>query len=1344
MLLSLTQKEYRKALFLILFFLQISASAFSQRITVNPIVENDGVTDDNSVMIITSVITGLGDEKLTLVTLQYATLLFNPWISLDSKTFITTNESTTKLQILEWGTISEDEENPFSSLRFNEQLSCSRRTPYNLYMVFPKISENATLLNIQESTTTGFQWRGIQLSSEPNNYSESLSQIKEYKQLLPILQEYKLLQQQNSIGKLFHVSKIENMSDIDIGVSYLEALVLDSAEVYLQRGLELIEREHTKYSKEYCDNLPLLIRVYDLSYNYDALINHYLDYLDILENIYDENIPEFSQSLTTLGYLYISVSQYEFAEKCLMHAIELRERNFGKESDEYILTLNNLGLLYLNLTNYQKAHDVFSAIKVTLENKIGVDLLFYTSVIVQLGVVNTRSGNYKDAENYLLEAKSILEDNKMTNVIQYITILTQLGELFFFNNNYIDAENYLLNAQNTYLQLGGDKYNTNYSFIIADLAQLYNTLGDYEKAEQYFTEALQILEKTIGIENAWYATTMSNLGIMYFQTGDYINAEDVFLKTKEIQENVLGKNHIDYARTLGNLGTLYVETENFQLAEKHLLKSKEIYDNAGYKTAQYSMLLNSLALLRYKMGDSVSAFDNLMNSQEVIGNLSGYKSPDYALTMLNLSGILNERGNDTLAVKYAINAILIFEENFGKEHPHYILTLNNIGKIRTQQGIYDKAEWQLLEANELYKKTFGEDYIDRVMPLCNLSYLYAKQERYDLALKYILEAQELIEKSSDREHSYYFTIIESLSGLYWLNGDYEKSAQFTKEWCNSLSYKLNSNFSFMSERQREDFWWNSNAYELNHFMKVLLAAYPTFDTQILTYNNTLFSKGLLLRSSNEVNEAILNSGNQELINQFEELRSIRQQITFLQTKADRDEEYIISLEKQAEGLDKSLSIASSEYRDIKSDLNIDWKEIQRNLSDNEVAIEFIDYEKINIQWSDTTMYGALIIRKDFESPIFVPLFEELQMDTLLNDNNSNTEKRIDKLYNSGNPRLFNGQKLYQLIWQPLEMHLDDVETVYYSPSGLLNQISFAAIPVDSVLLSDKYKLHLLSSTREIVRIKMKKEDFLPVAQAVQYGGIYYDVVDKDELIASAQQYKNEEMQYFASRSLFVDSTRSGWNYLQGTEKEVHEVGNILQKSRIPTLKYMGANANEESFKALSGHSPQLLHIATHGFFLADEKTTRNIGFIQMFNSEEQSYINPLLRSGLLFAGANRAWKNEDVIPEIEDGILTAEEISQLNLSQTKLAVLSACETGLGEVRSDGVFGLQRAFKLAGVETLVMSLWKVDDKATSQFMTKFYQNLMSGKSKLDSFRDAQQTIRDEYKSPYYWAGFVMMG
>jgi CHAT domain-containing protein len=311
----------------------------------------------------------------------------------------------------------------------------------------------------------------------------------------------------------------------------------------------------------------------------------------------------------------------------------------------------------------------------------------------------------------------------------------------------------------------------------------------------------------------------------------------------------------------------------------------------------------------------------------------------------------------------------------------------------------------------------------------------------------------------------------------------------------------------------------------------------------------------------------------------------------------------------------------------------------------------------------------------------------------------------------------------------------------------LNRISFAAIPVDSLCLIDKYDLLLLSSTREIIHQKKTQEELFAFNQAVIYGGIEYDIQDTIRAIALAEKYRNPEREPFTSRSLPNDSTRSAsWNYLQGTEIEANEIETLLQQSNVSVTKYMGMEANEESFKNLSNHSPELLHIATHGFFLENEKEIQHNSFMQRFseNNNSRLVLNPLLRSGLLFAGANRAWTNKESIANIEDGILTAEEIANLNLTRTKLLVLSACETGLGDVNnSEGVFGLQRSFKLAGVETLVMSLWEVDDKVTCQFMLTFYSNLLNGKTKLESFKVAQNQTREQYKNPYYWAAFVMM-
>ena len=314
--------------------------------------------------------------------------------------------------------------------------------------------------------------------------------------------------------------------------------------------------------------------------------------------------------------------------------------------------------------------------------------------------------------------------------------------------------------------------------------------------------------------------------------------------------------------------------------------------------------------------------------------------------------------------------------------------------------------------------------------------------------------------------------------------------------------------------------------------------------------------------------------------------------------------------------------------------------------------------------------------------------------------------------------------------------LNNINTVYYSPIGLLNSISFDAVTHDSIYLGDRYKLHLLSSTSEIPHIK--QDELSQIDKATVYGGVLYDVSQND-MIAEAKEYKKIG---FASSFANIEGDRSGWEYLPGTAEEAIQINTTLDSMGIESNLVMGVKANEESFKSLSGKSPSLLHIATHGFFLSDPKDIAVNSFIQQ--KVQSGNTDLLLRSGLLLAGGNRMWKGYEEIKGIEDGILTAEEISKLDLSSTNAVVLSACETGLGEIIStEGVFGLQRAFKLAGVQTIVMSLWKVPDEATSKLMIDFYKNWMAGMEMHDAFRAAQRKIREDYSSPYYWAGFVML-
>ena len=570
--------------------------------------------------------------------------------------------------------------------------------------------------------------------------------------------------------------------------------------------------------------------------------------------------------------------------------------------------------------------------------------------------------------------------------------------------------------------------------------------------------------------------------------------------------------------------------------------------------------------------------------------------------------------------------------------------------------------------------------------------------------------------------------------MYLSDGNYSGALIYKQEGVLLNTDQVNQNFSFLSEQQRNAYWnTNSNlfesSYSISHF-------YPVPASNVLNYENALFSKGILLRTTNAVRDAIYSSDNKDLIAQYEELGNLRQQISALR-QSGGNASYIKSLEDRSEALDKSLTQASVAFRDFQADLALGWKDVQKSLGPKEVAVEFVAFELYDKGWTDKTLYAALVLRPGMDAPLWVPLCEVTILSALFEKAaGKDTVQQTAILYDEL------GAELYKAIWQPLEKALGGATTVYYSPSGLLHKIAFNAIPITGgKRLMDQYDLRLVSSTREVVSIK-KKTARTP-SSAVVYGGILYDENERS-MRDAARGYDAPTGQ---SRAMQITSGGgTGWSYLKATETESREIQEFFRQKRITASLLSGNAGNEESFKALSGKKTAVIHLATHGFFLSDiEKNYEDMERLQRMGGGQQALENPLLRSGIILAGANNAWTNKPVAG-VEDGVLFADEVASLNLLGTELVVLSACETALGTVNNgEGVFGLQRAFKLAGVETLIMSLWKVSDDATALLMRSFYNNWLSGMDKHKALIEAQKSLRanPKYAAPVYWAAFVMM-
>jgi CHAT domain-containing protein len=596
-------------------------------------------------------------------------------------------------------------------------------------------------------------------------------------------------------------------------------------------------------------------------------------------------------------------------------------------------------------------------------------------------------------------------------------------------------------------------------------------------------------------------------------------------------------------------------------------------------------------------------------------------------------------------------------------------------------------------------------------------------------------------------------------------GNYKKTEPLFLLVNDNLNNQIEKTFGFLSEKEKEQFL----THNINHYFEIFNSFFlniqdkkPLVNT--VSYNNELIHKGMLLQSNTALRQSVYDSRDDDLIETYNRFIDTHKELSVVYSKPLVEREVNIdSLENIAEGFEKELVQQAKNLPGIENLTGLTktrWQDVQQSLTPDEAAIEFIDFHYYNNGWTDSILYCALVLRKDYTYPCMVFLFEERQLQKYLSTQKAtNSSSYISKLYSYSSdlpPADTNkpaGNPLYQLAWKPVDSLLTGVNTVYLSLSGLLHKVAFNAIPAtDSSYLSDIYDINIVSSTRILASTKKDEADLSADFRASLYGGITYSM-DSTDLISMAQLYREPDNDLLALRSVDIPDDGRGltWIDLPGTLTEVSDIQKIFQAKQIAASLYTGKYATEESFKYLSRQrkSPEVLHMATHGFFFQEtESGKRKMDKVDLQRGlfEEPAFTfaeNPLLRSGILLAGASRIWENMPAIENVEDGTLTAYEVSNMNLSNTRLVVLLACETGLGDVKgSEGVFGLQRAFKMAGVQYLIMSLWQVPDYQTSELMKLFYTNWLTGLNIKEAFAAAQEAMRQKY-TPFYWAAFILV-
>jgi CHAT domain-containing protein/lipopolysaccharide biosynthesis regulator YciM len=1016
------------------------------------------------------------------------------------------------------------------------------------------------------------------------------------------------------------------------------------------------------------------------------------------------------------GIELIDSKKYREALPYLETAYEVAQKTITQKDEEYGSTVFELANNYKNLKEYDKA--IFMYLKslnyLKLNNQEGESI--YGKRLNQLGVVYRYDGKYEKAEKILIESLEITKNTLGKQSLGYATTLLELSIVYKKTGNFSKAIQTSKESNKIVEKLLGLK-SKEYAQNLTFLSQIYSEIGDYDKAipiqENVLNSYLEEDKKSIN-----YALAIFTMAVLYNNINEY--NKEIPLYEEVIQ--ILGKNHAGSIAAYNNIGQVYDHLGDY---EKALFFTKKSIDNTSETDPALPTRLQNLAFIYVSMGNYDKAliiYNKALIAREKISGKDHYL---YGKLVNNIGKLYEQKGEINEAIvlykKSLDNLLLNFDENY-IDYGYYI---NDYASALIKKGDFEKGI-ELLKKNialfEKNKRTNAEDYYKSKYFLANA---YIQTQKYTIALPLLKSASKNIKKILGTDHPLYGKILESLSDCYIGLKNMDKAIA-TIEKSNIVRVsQINKIFKFRSEQEKKTYL-NTLVKDFDHLQSISLGVQSNSNklTEI-NLNNQLMLKGLLLNNSKDILVQLASLSDTLIDFKIISYRFLKRELSKQLSLPEEDRtKNIDSIKEVINNTETELVKYYSSKFDDNTHLTKDWKKVQSKLHNDDIAIEFSSFRNSNNQKQiEHIIYVAYVFKKAWQYPKMITLFEETELKNLLEGKTTAND-------------LYNDKKLYSLIWQPLEKEIFSNANIFYSPTGLLNQISFAAINND-ITLSDKYNLVQLSSTSVLSdKLSEPKNN-----NSLFIGNINYDYVVSNNKITDLKENTLADSEILVN----TRSTRGeSWNDLPGSLKEINEIKSILDSKGYHYTTLTGIEANETNFKKLSGNSPNIIHIATHGFFY---ENSNNKPLRAMNLSTEDQYRlaeDPLLRSGLILAGANVAWKNGVNLNAKEDGILTAMEISNIDLSNTDMIVLSACETGLGDIDgSEGVYGLQRAFKMAGINIIVMSLWQVPDIETAEFMKLFYNNWLSGEEIRIAFINAQRTMQEKYKNePLKWAAFVL--
>jgi CHAT domain-containing protein len=975
-----------------------------------------------------------------------------------------------------------------------------------------------------------------------------------------------------------------------------------------------------------------------------------------------------------------AIYQFEAAEKDLIAAMHIRKQITPVDSMGMAANHHYRANLYAAQADFARAEMQYDSSLQLYQLTGHANDDYYSTVLRSKAYTYVEAGQHTKAKQTLRQVLKLQSERYGNDHFLNGEVLITLANSEFQTGELAASQKNLDRGEKIVRQQFGDS-----SYLIARCFEirglLLHKIGKSEEGLRLCKTALALNDRIFGVPNEFSASALSNMGLIATETGDYANAEEYQRKAFSLRKELYGLDHSMVALSMTNLAVLMIYQSRFEDADKLLAAAYEIEARKGLLTTPVGLTtFNNIAMLLQKQGDYAKADQFYQKIIELLKTDSVQNKVVYGLVLNNLSTNAIDQKQYEASLNYATRAMEAISKMDGTASQAFLRAANNqmVAYMRLRQ--FDNARKAGLQLALEIKKSYGDSAALLETVYSNLSSLEAQSGNLPLAVQYLQQSLQL------------------------QMSNYEK------------------NIYALSERDQVAYW-QQQSYTFQLFPALLLAMKnPDAEWISNMVNQQLRLKGFVLNNASATMQKarqLKDEKLQILIDEWQSTRSL-----YLQQSALPFDDRMYSpdsLSTMANNIEQVINKMAGKALFAQTSA-ITWQRVQQSLESDETAVEFIRFPLFeNNRYTDSIFYAAIVIPQK-GMPSLIKLGDEKTVEWCMTAGKTDSkEVALAQLYRSSiKPKnnygpAFTGDSLYRIIFQPLLPYLMQTKKISYAPDGLLHKIAFAALPIgNGTILLDSFQIQQFSSVRLIANRNI-----------------------------NAVNWKTAVLAGFADFGSSGQSANA-WSPLPGTEKELQTLQSLFQSRQVKSTVFSANNATEENLKKLSNNAPAILHIATHGFFLPDPPMNNTTGSLQSPGMNQPAPDqNPLMRSGIVLAGANRYWKNTQVAVGKDDGIVTAYELAQLNLQGAEMAVLSACETGLGEVQdAEGVFGLQRALKMAGIKYMLLSLWEVPDNETMELMSLFYTKLLSGTAPRNAFDQAQRAMRSKYP-PFAWAAFVLM-